>query len=320
MQNNAQQKRRIFRILPFLSLLSMSLFLTSAAGVAEDLPPGLTDSDPMVRLVTVQEIGRNKIRSAEDAVAKMAEEDPFAGVREAACKTLQDLGAVWQIDHLKEIAATDPEIAVRNAAASAIIVLQRDLKKDTTLPQTAAEDNRYRMPSMTLNDKGPETRHLAVGLGIMGGYGFIALDLRGRIATGAKYLPWVGIEAGGGWTPPALYIVTAGPVGDINGDDKWKIISGAGGVLLYPHRMHYAAIRGGFDIGRGGYAVVGYGLEVLNDEGFISWGVEAGIVIQPAIENMIDNVSVCSRDEPDCHGDLWPVIPYVRFSLRFYPI
>jgi hypothetical protein len=315
MQNHSRTMRHNSTILAFVCLLTAGI-----KAPAEDLPPGLTDSDPMVRLVAVQEVGRNKIRNAEDVVAKMAKEDTFAGVREAACKALQDFGAVWQIDHLSEIAANDPEVSVRNAAATAIQALERQLKNDTSLPRTAEEDERYRMPTMSLDDKEPKTRLLAVGIGIMGGYGFAAAHLRGRIPTGFKYLPWIGIEAGAGWTPPALYVVTAGPVGDVNGDDKWKIISGAGGVLLYPHRMHYATVRGGFDIGRGGYALIGYGLEVLNDEGFVSWGVEAGIVIQPAIENMVDNISVCSEGDPDCHGDLWPVIPYTRFSIHFYPL
>ena len=309
---------------PTARVISMAVFWVlhfgSLTAAGNELPPGLSDTDPMVRLVSIQEVGRNKISAAEDEVARMAKEDTFAGVREAACKALQDLGAVWHIDHLKEIAATDPEISVRNAAATAVSVLQKKLERDTALPETAAHDDRYRMPKMSLDNKPPETRHLAVGLGIMGGYGFAAAHLRGRIATGLRYLPWIGIEAGGGWTPPPLYIVTAGPVDTINGDDKWKIISAAGGVLLYPHRMHYGTVRGGFDVGRGGYVVLGYGLEVLNDEGFFSWEVEAGILIQPMVEDMVDNISECSEDEPDCNGEMWPVIPYVRFSIHFYPI
>ncbi len=302
-------------MLPMLLLGLLPLRLQAE----ETIPPGLTDADPMVRLIAVQEVGRKAIHSAEDTVAKLAKEDPFAGVREAACKALQDLKAVWQVDLLSDIAASDTEPAVRNAAATAVTVLKRDLDRDTALNPTPNDDEYYRKPTMSLGNHPPETRKLAVGIGVMGGYGVVNATLRGRIPTGIKYMPWIGIEAGAGWTPPPLYVITAGPVDKIDSADKWKIISGAGALLLYPHRMHYAAIRGGFDIGRGGYAMFGYGFEMLNDEGFISWGIELGVLVQPVIDKRIDRLTTC--DEHDsCNQETWPAIPYARFSIHFYPI
>lgn len=295
------------------------MLIALSAGAQEAIPPGLTDADPMVRLIAVQEVGRKNIREAEETIAKMAKEDPFAGVREAACTTLQNLKAAWQVDLLSEIAANDTDIAVRNAAATAVTVLQRDLDRDTALNPTPNDAEYYRQPTMSLNNHPLETRKLAIGIGVMGGYGLVAATLRGRIPTGIKYLPSIGIEVGAGWTPPQLYIITAGPVDDIDGEDRWKIISAAGALLLYPHRMHYAVVRGGFDIGRGGYAVLGYGLEMLNDEGFISWGIELGILIQPVIDQRIKQLTTCDENNT-CDQETWPAIPYARFSLHFYPI
>jgi hypothetical protein len=57
----------------------------------------------------------------------------------------------------------------------------------------------------------------------------------------------------------------------------------------------------------------GYGFEHLNEEGFFSWGIEIGMLIQPVIEDNIDNLV----ENPQIN-DLWPVIPYVRFVLHFY--
>jgi hypothetical protein len=286
----------------------------------EALPPGLTDPDPLVRLIAVQEAGRKNIRDAEEQVAKMAKNDPFAGVREAACTALQDLKATWQLDLLSDIAANDSDPAVRNAAATAVSTLRRDLDRDTALNPTPDDKEYYREPALlSVGEEQPETRVFGIGLGIMGGYGVIGASLRGKIPTGIKYLPWIGIEAGTGWTPPALYVVTAGPVDTIDSDDKWQIISGGGAVLLYPHRMHYAAVRGGFDIGRGGYIIVGYGFEMLNEEGFLSWGVEAGVLVQPAIDDRIDRLTTCD-EKGSCDAETWPAIPVVRFSLHFYPI
>jgi hypothetical protein len=292
----------------------------SPVSAEDELPPaGLGDADPMVRLLAVQEVGRKNIRSAEDQIARMAKEDPFAGVREAACKALQDLKAAWQVDLLSDIAANDVDISVRNAAATAVQVLKRDLEHDTALHPSPDDAIYYRQPTMSLDTKEPETRHLAIGIGIMGGYGVASATFRGRIGTGIKYLPWIGIEIGGGWTPPQLYVVTAGPVDKIDSDDRWKIVSVAGALLLYPHRMHYAAIRGGFDIGRGGYAMLGYGFEMLNDEGFISWGVEVGIIIQPVIDTKIKRLTTCDENN-SCDAETWPAAPFVRFSIHFYPI
>ena len=269
----------------------------------------------MVRLVAVQEVEREKIKAAESKLATLVQEDAFDAVREAACKALEAIEATEQIDLLAEVSEKDAHEDVRAAARAAVKALRLRITE-----ATYRGDSKYRKPTLSLDKDEPKTRRLAIGLGTMGGFGFISADLRGRIPTGAEYLPYVGIELGGGWTPPALYVVTAGPTGDINNEDyKWKIISGAVSVLFYFHRMHYAAVRGGFDVGRGPYAILAYGFEYLNQEGFFSWGVEAGILIQPGIENFIDNLVTCD-DDNDCEEELWPVIPCVRFSLHFYPV
>jgi hypothetical protein len=275
---------------------------------AENLPPGLSDLDPMVRLLAVQEAERTGNKLAIPKLATLAEEDTYDSVREAACKALETLKATDRIELLSEIAANDSSANVRAAAAEAV----------KGLGGLLLDDEDYKKPSVQTFKPKKETRHLAVGLGVMGGYGVIAVNLRGRFATGWSGLPWIGVELGGGWTPPALYIITAGPVESVNNDDlRMLIFSGAGALLLYPGRLHYAALRGGFDIGRGAYGVLAYGFEMLNDEGFFSWGVEAGILIQPAIKKWVENLC----DEGDaCTENLWPVIPCVRFSLQFYPL
>jgi hypothetical protein len=276
-------------------------------GAAEDLPPGLSDTDPMVRLLAVQEAERTALKAAIPKLATMAKEDTFDAVREAACKALESLGATDRIELLSEIAANDSNANVRAAAAEAVKGLGGML----------LEEKDYKKPSIEPFKPEKETRHFAAGIGTMGGYGMISLDLRGRIATGWSALPWIGIEVGGGWTPPGAYLVTAGPLENTDNDDhRMLIFSAAGAVLLYPARIHYAALRGGFDIGRGGYGVIAYGLEMLDDKGFFSWGVEGGILIQPGINNWIGKI--CSGNQ--CDQDLWPVIPCVRLSVQFYPL
>jgi hypothetical protein len=66
------------------------------------------------------------------------------------------------------------------------------------------------------------------------------------------------------------------------------------------------------------YGILGYGFEFLNQEGFFSWGVEAGITYQPMIHKRIDNLVDCSEGDSCSKSELWPVIPFVRFSLHFY--
>jgi hypothetical protein len=276
-------------------------------GAAEELPPGLSDTDPMVRLLAVQEVERTTLKAAIPKLAVMAKEDTFDAVREAACKALGTLGATDRIELLSEIAANDSNANVRASAAEAVRGLGGMLLDDRRSQKTSMEPLRPEK----------ETRRFAAGIGTMGGYGMISLDLRGRFATGWSALPWIGIEVGGGWTPPGAYLVTAGPLENADNDDyRMLIFSAAGAVLLYPGRIHYAALRGGFDVGRGGYGVIAYGLEMLDDKGFFSWGVEGGILIQPGISNWIDRI--CEGDE--CAEDLWPVIPCVRFSVQIYPL
>ncbi len=281
--------------------------LLPVSGIAEGLPPGLSDMDPMVRLLAVQEVEKTGLVSAVPRIAEMAKEDTFDAVREAACKALQTLKATGRIELLSEIAANDSNANVRAAAAEAVKGLGGLLLEDDNQEKSAVRVFRPKR----------DVRHLAIGLGSMGGFGIVALDLRGRIPTGISILPWIGIEIGGGWTPPSLYVVTAGPVDNTSNDDhRLQLFNAIGGVLLYPAKMHYAAVRGGFDIARGGYGVLAYGLEVLTRNGLFSWGVEAGILIQPAIKKYIDNL--CEGEV--CDEELWPVIPCVRFSVQLYPV
>ncbi len=314
-------KNRFYYRVTSFTVLSMLFVVTNLSSAYADnsIPVGLTDEDPLVRIVALQEVGRNNIKSAEGQIAKMAKEDSFAGVREAACIALHDINAVWQVDLLSDIAANDVEPSVRKAAAAAVSAFQRDLMRDTKLQSAPYDHNKLDKQKVEPSKPTEETRHFGIGIGVMGGYGVIALNLRGRIPTGIRYLPWVGIEAGGGWTPRQLYTVTAGPVDRIDAEEKNKLFSGAGALLLYPHRQHYAVVRGGYDIGRGGYALFGYGLEMLNPNGFVSWGVEAGILYQPIIDEKIKRVNTCDETN-SCTSETWPVAPYVRFSVHFYPI
>lgn len=276
-------------------------------GLSKNLPPGLTDLDPMVRLLAVQEVERTGMTEAIPMLAIMADEDAFDAVREAACKALETLEATDRIELLSDIAANDSSASVRAAAAEAV----------RGLGGLLLEDEDYKKPSVKALEPRKETRHFAVGIGTMGGLGVISLNLRGRFATGSNGLPFIAVEVGGGWTPPPMYIVTMGPMDNVdNEDNRMLLFTGSAALLLYPGRIHYAAFRGGFDIGRGPYGVLAYGLEMLNDEGFFSWGVEAGILIQPAVASWIDKI--CEGET--CGEDLWPVIPCVRFSLQFYPL
>jgi hypothetical protein len=287
----------------------------SLSRAQDEVPADLTDPNPMVRLVAVQEVEREKIVAAEATLSTLVKEDAFDAVREAACKALQAIEATDKIDLLADVAANDANENVRIAAHNAVKALRLLITN-----ATYKGESKYRQPKLTVEKEEPKTRRLGIGLGTMGGLGFVALDLRGRIPTRSEYLPFVGIEFGGGWTPPALYPVTAGPVGKIDNQDyKWRIFSGALSVLLYFHRMHYGAVRVGFDVGRGPYALFTYGFEFLNDNGFFSWGLEAGILTQPGIETYIDNLVTCEEDN-SCNEDRWPVIPCVRFSLHLYPI
>ncbi len=313
----------------------VGMLLWSPNALSQQLPAGLASQDPMVRIQTIRDIGKTKLKMAEGKVAAMAQTDPHAGVREAACLALADLQAMSKIQVLEVVAANDPNAGVRAAASKALRTLRGEPAPtgqplaaapgggDPADPEAEMERDKYKAPTLSIEEsaKAPQTRHIAIGFGTMGGYGIAALDVRGRIPTGAAGLPWVGVELGGGWTPPTGYQITAGPVGNVNHDpNRWRIISAGGSVLLYFHRMHYVPVRTGWDIGRGMYAILGYGFEHLNVEGFFSWGVEVGILYQPVIEKKLDKIVVCDGDS-DCETEkeeLWPVIPFVRFSLHFY--
>lgn len=327
------------RVLVFLpgftaaSVALLCLFSAEAHGQTE-IPPGLSDPDPIVRARTVELVGKRKMMSAEGEIATMAKKDPNAEVREAACGALAEMWAYGQIELLYDVSTNDPNAAVRAAAENAMRVLRNEPASSTTarptvLPSSAepatepaeetSDRDRYKMPEIAFNKKEEETRVFAVGFGTMGGFGIAALDFRGRIPTGSQVLPWVGLELGGGWTPPGIYEFTTGPVGDVNDEDnKWRILSWAGSVLLYFHRMHYIPVRTGWDVGRGMYFILGYGFEHLNMEGFFSWGVEVGILYQPQIEDKIDNLVTCEAADNCEDRELWPLIPWIRFSLHFY--
>jgi len=317
MQNYVCRKWGMAAIIVGCIFFSVS-FVRAQAG----LPAGLFDRDPTVRLHTVEQVGRQKITTAENKLAHLVLTDPHSGVREAACLALARIRAFSRIELLRSVALNDTSAGVRDAAAKAVRVLrgQPDVPHSQyngvfeAGPTIAPERNRYKQPELLTLDEKKEivTRYLALGIGTMGGYGIASLSLRGRIPTKSPALPWVGVEVGSGWTPPKGYQITAGPVGDVDvDDDRWRIVSVAGAVLLYFHRWHYVAMRGGWDRGRGGYAVAGYGFEHLNDEGFFSWGAEVGLLYQPVIRDKIE--TIVSKPE-----DTWPIVPYVRFSLHFY--
>ncbi|MCP4678158.1 MAG: HEAT repeat domain-containing protein [Deltaproteobacteria bacterium] len=309
--------------------------IVAPCAAAQTLPAGLSSTDPMLRIQTIENIGQTKFKMAVGKVAAMAKSDPHAGVREAACLALASLEAYSKIETLEAIVANDMNANVRAAATKALRTLRGEAAPSgspmVVTGETSASDenkdqeperDKYRKPTLRLQQQidEPKTRYMAIGFGTMGGYGIANMDVRGRIPTGNEYLPWVGLEVGGGWTPPRGYQITAGPVGDINHDPKkWRIISAGGAVLLYFHRMHYVPLRMGWDIGRGLYTLFGYGFEHLAHEGFFSWGAEIGILIQPVIREKLGRIAVCDNDV-DCKLDeLWLAIPFARFSLHFYP-
>lgn len=308
----------------FIAAFGCILSSPKAASAQQELPAGFADQDPLTRMYTVEQAGKQKLMMAEGKIASMAKTDPSAEVRKVACLALADMWATSRVEMLRSIAVEDPNADVRAAAQKAANTLSGTTDTATvTAPTTATADgeggspvteerDKYKMPELTYNEKVIVTRVFGLGFGTMGGYGIASLDVRGRIKTGAAGLPWVGIELGGGWTPPTGYQIVAGPIGGVNDkDNKWKIISVAGAAMLYFHRSHYVPVRAGWDVGRGVYFLLGYGYEQLNDEGFFSWGGEVGLLYQPLIADNIDNL-VSDRDS------LWPVIPYVRFVLHFY--
>jgi hypothetical protein len=300
----------------------------------QPLPDGLFEQDHVARLTAVEQVAKEGITRAEAKLASMVQTDPFADVRRAACEALAAINATSRIELLRSSAANDPNADVRAAAARAARKLTGEPEPAVEpafpspseaaaagIPAAPSEDG-YKRPELKQDEETKEeTRLFAVGLGTMGGYGIAALDLRFRIATGNGTLPWVGLELGGGWSPPNfLYWVVSGMMEDVT-TDKWLLISGAGGALLYFHRLHYVPVRVGFDPGQGPYFMLGYGFEGLNDEGFFSWGVEAGLLVHPWTLDYMKKVTDC-EDESDASyckdNQAWPVIPFIRFSLHFY--
>lgn len=294
------------------------------------LPSGLFDSDRVKRVEAIQEVRDEGIVKAVGKLASMARNDPYADVRGAACEALGELGGEKQLEMLVYLSVHDANAEVRAAADRAARRIRGERERETDEPifpggeeETAGpeeEQEGFPEPQVLSDDPQPVTRHFAFGLGTMGGYGIAALNVRGRVATGNSGLPWVGLEIGGGWTPPGGYQIIAGTVNeDITDDEiRWQLISGGAAVLLYLHRWHYLPIRGGFDIGQGPYAMLGYGFEHLNLEGFFSWGVEVGLLYHPVAGRYVERVTDCEQNDSCGDAEPWPVIPFIRFSLQFY--
>ncbi|MFO8074164.1 MAG: HEAT repeat domain-containing protein [Polyangia bacterium] len=300
------------------------------------LPSGLFAADRVERLEAVREVREQGMVKALGKLASMARNDPYADVREAACEALGELGGEEQLELLVYLSVHDANAEVRDAADRAARRIRGEPEPEPDEPIFPAgeeesaegeaagrgeeEQEGYPAPQVLSDEPQPVTRHFAFGLGTMGGYGIAALNVRGRIATGNSGLPWVGLEIGGGWTPPGGYQLIAGTVNENITDDeiRWQLISGGAAVLLYLHRWHYLPIRGGFDIGQGPYAMLGYGFEHLNLEGFFSWGVEVGLLYHPVAGQYVERVTDCEQNNSCGDAAPWPVIPFIRFSLQFY--
>ncbi len=299
---------------------------------AAPLPSGLFDLDPAARILAIEEVAKDGNVAAVGKLAGLLHSDPHSGVREAACRALGALKAKSQLELLESVSLGDPNAEVRAAAGQAIAAIRGQGRgsgdgteadeggtRESAEPEQVRE--KYRMPELLDPVPEPEeAKTFAVGVGSMGTYGVASIDFRFRIDTGGQILPWIGLEIGGGWTPPGGYQLIAGRIDDItDGENQWKIIHGGGGVLLYLHRDHYIPLRGAFDLGQGPYGSVGYGYEQLNFEGFFSWGFEVGMLFHPGMSRFIDNLVDCEAQGAKCSSDeLWPVVPYVRFSLHFY--
>lgn len=313
----------------FAMTVGIAAFVSVAVSAQEPvkrLPPALFDEDPVVRVEAIGMVEEEKEVAAVGKLASMARDDPFAEVREAACRALGALGALDQLALLDFLAVNDANAAVRTEALKASKILRGVPIEDDTAPivrveeATAdpvepVEDEDHKKPQLREKTEEVFTRHFAIGLGTMGGYGIAALNLRGRIPTGSSGLPWVGLEIGGGWSPPSGYAVISGLRDPVTDDAiRWRIISGGGGVLLFFHRSHYMPIRAGFDIGQGPYVLLGYGFEVLNEEGFFGWGGELGILYHPVMKDWVGKLV---DGDPD-NTEFWPVVPFARFVLHFY--
>jgi hypothetical protein len=331
---DAMKDRRRSPLMVFIiSFVLLDAGIATAQDAAKPLPEGVFAADPALRVAAVAEVEVGRNVAATEKVAAMARGDQVAEVREAACRALGTLGTVAQLGLLDELARSDANDAVRAAAARAARKIRQEPEPATgpflapqngTAPASPEEaDDAHKAPKFKKpKDESIQTRHFAFGFGSMGGYGLAAIDFRGRIPLPVKYLPWLGIELGGGWTPPQVYVIVSGLTDTVTGDDiRWKLISGGAAVLFYLHRMHYIPLRFSFDLGQGPIGQIGYGFEMLNDEGFLSWGVEIGLLIHPAANKYAKEIV----DIEDRNGDgdnpaIWPVAPFARFSLHFYPI
>jgi len=319
-----------------IGFLVLGLFAWSALGqqaaslggiTARPLPEALFAAEPAARVAGISEVERAGLTQAADKLASLAEYDAYPEVRVAACRALATLGLVDRVPLLEELARRDANAEVRAAAARAARQLSgapaeepRPFLPESQVsagiaPEAGAEtgDERYRGPRVKAAEPEPVTKHFAIGIGTMGGYGIAALDLR------LRFPPWIGVELGGGWSPPGGFMLISGMQTSVT-ERRWTLISGAAALLIYPARIHYIPVRFGFDPGQGPYGLLGYGFEGLNDEGFFSWGAEVGVLVHPFANEWMKNVTDCEERDA-CNSSeegAWVVIPFVRFSLHFY--
>ena len=298
---------------------------------AKPLPEGLFSDQPTVRVAAIAEVESARNADAVDKLASMVRSDPVAGVREAACRALGTLKATAHLELLKYVATGDANDGVRAAAEKAVRQIRGEPEPVAKpfLPEETAEgssgvvvDDAHKPPELVKpKEEQIQTLHFAFGFGSMGGYGLAAINARGRIPVPAKYLPWIGIELGGGWTPPQVYVIVSGLMDPLTDEDRrWKLISGGAAILFYLHRNHYIPLRAGFDMGQGPYGQIGYGFEMLNKEGFFSWGLEIGLHVHFASESFAREI-VDVEDYSDGNKPMiWPVAPFARFVLHFYLI
>jgi len=319
------------RSLVFAAVVSITTAIASfASAQAKPLPEGLFSDQPTVRVAAIAEVESGRDEDAVDKLAAMVRSDPIAGVREAACRALGTLKATAHLELLQFVATGDANDAVRAAAGKALRQIRGEPEPEAkpflppepgAAPPPEVVDDSHKAPELVKpKEEEIQTLHFAFGFGSMGGYGLAAINVRGRIPVPAKYLPWIGLELGGGWTPPQVYAMVSGLIDPVTEDDsRWKLISGGAAILFYLHRNHYIPLRCGFDPGQGVYGQIGYGFEMLNTEGFFSWGLEIGLHIHPsAVKFAREIVDPEDRDNGD--PEIWVVAPFARFVLHFYLI
>jgi hypothetical protein len=301
-----------FNYILFFLLCSLP-FAAFAQQPSSSIPEGLFSPNAIVRLEAVKTVERDKLLKALPKLSTMAQKDKSPDVRKEACRILGILGDTSHVKVLKYISVNDLDQSVAKEAQLAI-------EKITGIKQTEKESvtaDNYKEPQLMKNISDPQNRLFAVAIGTMGGYGLAAFNIRFKIDTKAQAMPFVGIELGGGWTPPVMYPVISGYTKPVVDDDsiRWKLWSGAAAVLFYLHRNHYIPLRGGFDIGQGPYGQIGYGYEHHNMEGIFSWGIQVGIHAHSMGTKWAKKVL---SKEDAAAIKMWPVVPYVRFVLHFY--